>query len=357
MDFVKKWWIWLLLALIMVGVFIFDVFFISVKRDAVEQQGAAFKDAMRILQNTANNLSGIPTEKDIQTCQDHITEIRKEGFATVQEWNKASRALNENHDRTSPGSFAFFLNNLDRSLGQKLAHQLGTTMLVGNTKVKVPKWITTSDCYNLVSTSQTFQNMSEIDPYWRKYLIKKVLHEICADTHVELMQTVADKDGKPIEQMLTATLEQLSDLVIGDPVRATHHIDGSRKDGTQPQSMFGADGSNEMVYYDSYPLSFKVVAHPKVLDAFMQNLLNAPKYGMLLAPKRITIKPYPLEQINKEPVSRRNVDLEVIPDTIFIDTSCTYQHEPSVMAELEYTIFRFNIPENAGMESTSPSGS
>lgn len=365
MDFLKKWWIWLLLAGIMLSMFLFDLFAISGYRKMAAAQGMTLKTQMDDLLQTSRNLTAVPTKKDIATCSDHIARIRQEGLSTVQEWNKASLALSKKHGRTQTNGFQFFLSDLDIKLGRDLANQLGTTEQDNDTPVFHPKWITSLSTYSLVSTDKNFSTMAEIEPYWKKYLIKKVLHTICGDTKVPISMRVfvrgeGDAAGTWQPKTVLATLDRLSDITIGDVVKATHNIDGTRKDHKEP-----TDGAVEtdIVYYDSYAFSFKVVAHPRVLDAFMSNLLNAPKYGILLSPKKLTIKTYTLSETQepggeaaRSPSSYYD-STDRIPETVVVDRTRSYDHEPPVEATLEYTIYHFDIPETAAQPAeNTPAG-
>ncbi|MHC4870465.1 MAG: hypothetical protein ACYTFY_01320 [Planctomycetota bacterium] len=364
MEFIKNWLVWIILGVIVLVCMIFRLVVIS---SYVAEEEESTKKLLSFQKTAEKKVSEIrrkkvPTRGDIKQAQEMLKDIENEWAQTAEKWKKASVWLDERHGKDPEQEYSVFLLNKCTEACDKLALSR-VRHIRGREWKPEPDFKAANLCdresHQLADLTKDFHSVEETMETWRRYLIAYKIHEVCARTKVDVTNanSLDSEKGtleKPAFKVIpqVRTVEYLGKVEFGDVITAeaangeeeTTDSDGRRGHKQHNDDEEKPEENKSKVYHDTYPVSFEVVAHIKVIQQIMKNVLRSKKLNLVFVPSKAEIIRFTDEE------TRPSEETAAEEDTaVNIGKDLNYINEPPVTARLSYNIYHFrSLQEDKG---------
>ncbi len=351
MEFVKNWLSWIILGIIVLVCLGVRLTVISSYLDTEEKSRVELIAKKKKLEKAKKDigLGKIPTKGDIKQAEGKLNSIKKEWERTAKAWKNASNYLNKKHGKDPATEYSVFLLRKCEELCSKLAEARLKTIdpKAVVSKVKAP-FICNTKNHQIADVNIDYHTVAETESTWKKYLISSKIHEVCAKSSVKVddsysLEPQNDATGKVsyIKKSSIRTIENLGDIDFGEVVTAKEaNSKKSAKSGRGRRSRKKNEDTTlkkNKVYHTTYPASFEVTAHIKVVQQIMKNILRADKLHMVFVPVKVEINRFTDEETKAVAM---NVDSQ--QSCMYVDKSLNYTREPPVRAVLSYDVYSFD---------------
>jgi hypothetical protein len=346
MDFVRTWWLYLVLAGILLVLLIVDLTVTAGYQHETRMAVRRLTDLAQEARTQSAKLSALPTEGDIRQVRERIDALEQEGAKAVESW-KASTAMMDQEHGVSPGDFSLHLYRKCNAMVQRTAvdvsriHGLSEERIEEELESEDPEgaiiWISDPQQQQLADLTVDYRTLEQTTLPWKKYLISSAIHRVAGQTsvRVEVDRLVVDEEGQyltneenvpmtePAEQV--RTLDKLGKITIEAPTEAS----------------FGGSGEEAMGRYEVYDVSFEVIGHLRAIQQFNQALLSYE--GMLFEPASRSDERFDESQVRPDstrsvPEARR-AQLGSVPTPPLLDL--LPDHEPPIRSKLSYRVYHF----------------
>jgi len=356
MEFIKNWLIWIILGVIVLACMVFRLVIVS---SYVTEEEESTKKLLSFQKGAEKKVREIrrkkvPTKGDIKQAQEMLKDIENEWAQTAEKWKKASVWLEEKHGQDPEQEYSVFLLNKCTDACDKLA-------LSRVRHIRGKEWKPDADfkatnlcdreSHQLADLTKDFHSVEETMDTWKKYLIAYKIHEVCARTKVSIANanSLDSENGTPEKPSFMVipqirTVEYLGKVEFGDVVTA-EAANGEEEESNDSSSRRGRDEEEDdekpeenksKVYHDTYPVTFEVSAHIKVIQEIMKNMLRSKKLNLVFVPVKTEIIRFTDEE------TRPAEESTAIEETIInVDMDLNYINEPPVTARLTYNIYHF----------------
>ncbi|GEM_PF-6306896 len=191
MDFVRKWWYWLVLAvvpLVLLGVHVF------VTRDYANKaaaQESTYKELQQNLTRAAKQVQEgeIPTKGDIAQEWGRIEKIREHQAEAMKLWERASSAMAPEtmHEFNPEYEFAPAVSRLCEETCRDLAIARARHEGVDNPEEN-PIYVGDPEAHQLANLMVDYRTMEDTEPLWRRFQINRRIHKIVSEARVKVAE-------------------------------------------------------------------------------------------------------------------------------------------------------------------------
>ncbi|MBN1256661.1 MAG: twin-arginine translocase TatA/TatE family subunit [Planctomycetes bacterium] len=302
MGFIKEWWHWLLLAIVILFLLGIRFLVISGKISEADKVRRTIKSNAEQAENLKREIDDktLPTAGDLQESEKLQEQLEVELEKTENLWKHSSLGLEESHNQ-SPTYFANFLYEKCEDMCWKLAQDISRLRGVpeevieksrpGTSLSSMPKevmekmyWPCNPVEHRLAEylDATAFKNKEDTETPWIRYLISRRIHEIVGKTSVEINTWKIKKveDNDPVKELSKQqrTIDQLGQIDFSGGGDFGLGASASSRGG---RSRYGEQSSSQSLplpgkdYYKVYTVNINVVGHLRVIQELMKNFLNS----------------------------------------------------------------------------------
>jgi hypothetical protein len=385
MDFVKRWWIWILLGILVVAQ-VAVYFLVTADYVAIADENRAKLESLQEDVEAAvrrARAGRLPTRGDVAEAEEAVEEIMAERAQTAALWRSASQYLDERHGKDPRTEFNVFLHRSCRQMCFDLARDIAALRgLTGEALERAAQrdredvlkngeemgrlyWVAAPADHQLADLTKSYETVAETMPVWRQFLISRKLHEVAGTVSAEVEVRLPEKDaegnllkdeaGLPVYAPGTAvrTVEAFEEIAFGEKrvVNALAELmeedddedDDRRRYGRYGRDEDGADEEaeeREPGQYTVYPVTIELTAHQAVVLAYLRALQEAVRDGFFLVERS-----YTWERLNEEATQPAEEGLpaagEPAPIPREVQSGLRVWHEPPVRATIEIDVYHF----------------
>lgn len=335
MDFVKNWWLWLALTVVVVILLAIRFTVISSYIEEAEENADELQDNIERVEKDLRAIrSGkFPTAGDVKQAEGLLAAIQAEGDKTKALWQRTTTGMDVMHSDKPRTEFVIkMLRRCYRMIaanGEAIAKTRNEDAAAYNAFVEAllaerddldaslveqrepidfedsrPVFCRVED-FKLVGEEDKFGTMAETLPVWRKYLITRRVMEIAGlaratlpESKVLVYLAVADDEENKTPKPLRVTRPRIRTLDFIDKLEFSPPFRGNfdkvpegddddddededdyrrRRDSSTEDKMEGAFPAeyigDKVRYHDIYPIEVNLVGHLAVVRDFMQRML------------------------------------------------------------------------------------
>ncbi len=422
MQVIKDYTNWFIAGAAILALVLFNYFFIGAMKERARREHEDVISARKKINRLVTQLKDFPTAKDLASGAGHLAQIRAEGLRAGNMWYRYTHGLNaslENGQVIDPASgrpvdpllFSEFMIDQYRALCARMENALAQKMrpeFVGIfsriaagkkpvTAEERPEEIEEYAQFNGEKAASYYAHIyqpSELIPVrvdedfsrrekrwetWRRYLIlQDVLGRVLlnSDAQVEYRVRKYEKDGRvldenwrrgylwPAQIQLDVVpvagrrfVERLVRVEISTPILGNGVLPAP--DLPEKEAELKETPPEGVRYYDTFTLTIELVAHNRVVDNFMRQMVASRDFYYV--PIAAEIERYvdtvtmgynemPPIPRNYRPRPAQPSDFyETKPPAEILQTSGLYW-EPPVRATLVYRVYRFRFTDTPNQE-------